>query len=876
MLRFIKYRNILWSILLLGILGACSTKKDTWVRRTYHTITSHYNAYYNGETALEEARKTIATGHIDDYTKILDVFPLGTEESVKAVSMQLERAHEKASIVIHKHSMVFNDAEKIKWVWHSYLMIGKSRFYAHNYGLAKQNFKYVVSKYPKENVKFDALLWIARIQVIQEDYEAARGNLGGLQNSMKRENVSQEVKTLFPLVYADLHLKQGNLAAALPYLQNAIKLQRKKENKARYYFIMGQIYQELKRFPEAIEAYQKVLKNNPIYEMDFNARINMAKCYDGHDKNSKNIVNQLLKMVKDEKNKEYLDQIYYALAEVELKNKNVNKAIEYLELSVEKSTVNNLQKAMSSLKLADIYFQKPNYLKAQSYYDSTVIFLPSTYPEYDNLKERKDILTQLVFNLLIIEREDSLQNLANMSPATRNAFINKLIKDEIKREQQKAQEERERQESLQFLEENRRTNQSVTQGKVEKFYFYNPQTLSFGFTEFRRKWGERKLADFWRISAKQTIEFGDEEAFSEAEKEKNDSLKKIQSNKRSPAYYLKDIPLTDALMDSSNRRIAQALYNVGFIYKEKLLNQDKSLEAFESLLKRFPKTKNTPAAYYFLHQIYESKENVTDAKYYKKTLIAEYPETDYAKILKDPDYYKNFMKETERAHKTYAKAYRFYNMKDYKKCLQYANQVITEFPSEKELGAKGDLLKALIVGKAKDTAKFLVALNHVVQEYPMTEASKLSADIIAKLTVTKKQTAKESTPKEQPKKLSIFSYEPETTHMFIVIVDRKKIPSRDVQLELSKHNDKFFASQKLTSSAIPLDKNLIMIGVSNFKNAHEAEVYFKTTKRNAALSQKLSLTNGNYFVISQANYTKLYKTKKVEAYKNFHKSNYFK
>ena len=879
MKRLYKFSFIIWTVVILLVFGSCSTKKNTWTRRNFHNITAHYNAYFNGQMAIEDARKSIASEHKDNYSEILDVFPLGTDDGVKNAALNLDRAIKKASIVIHQHSMVFNGSEKVKWVYYSYMMMGISRFYGHDYGLAKQTFKYVASKYDKEIVKFDALLWIARVQVIQGDYDEARGNLGNIQNKMQQGMVSDEVKRLFPMVYADLYLKQKNYEAAIPYLNQSINSNKRKSDKARLYFILGQVQQKRLQFYDAIASYQKVLKNNAAYEMDFNARINMAKCYDGTNGNAKDIVNQLLKMLKDEKNKDYLDQLYFALAEVELKNKNIPKAIEYLKLSVEKSTTNNLQKAFSSLKLADIYFDKPEYQKAQAYYDSTILFLPKTYTDYAMLKERKDVLTELVTNLLVVEREDSLQALAAMSDSKRNNVIDGIIKSEIDLEQKKAQDEIDRQQSLQFLEENRATTTSVTQASTQKFYFYNPQTLSFGFAEFQKKWGPRKLADNWRISSKESLEIGNEEEFSELEKEKNDSILKLKNDRKSRSYYLQNVPMTKEMMDTSNIKVAQALYNLGFIYKEKLLNYNKSIESFDKLLKRYPKGENTPAAYYFLFQIYVQNNNESDAKYYKKTLLNEYPNTDYAKILSDPEYYAKLQVKTEKAKSLYKDAYTFYNQGNYNKTLELSEEALKGNALEKVLLSKFSLLKALAIGKTSDTSNFVIALNIVISSYPETDAALLAAQIIEQMkkgnSINKSSSDQSSKSKQQEiEDKSIYSYNENETHIFVVVVDRNKIPATEVQMKLTNHNDTYFASDQLTVSAIPINNSLVIVGVSNFKNKTDAFTYYKTLNRNSIIADVLTKVDGNFFIISQENYTELYKSKDIDAYKKFYSKYY--
>ncbi len=853
------------------------------MRRTYHKITAHYNAYYNGQVSLEDARTTIAKNHQDNYSEILDIFPLGTVESVKSESMKIERVLEKASLVIHKHSMNFKGIEKNPWIPRSYLMIGKARFYAHDYGIAKQTFKFIMGKYPKSESRHEAQLWIARVQIIEGDFDDARGNLGSLENNLRGEDVPEEVKKMYPLVFADFYIKQRNYTAAIPYLKEGIKLNKKKKIRSRLYFILGQINQKTENYKDAIESYKMVLKNNPPYSLDFNARINMAKCFQGQGESSKEIIAQLNKMLKDEKNKEYLDQIYYALAEVELKLKNENQAIDYLELSVEKSVNNNLQKAFSALKLADIYFAKNNYTFAQAYYDSTMMFLPKTYPDYEVLKNRKEILTELVTNILIVEQEDSLQNLASMSEGERNKLIDKIIQEEIDREQKAAEEERLRQESLQFLEENRQSMQSVTQGKSQKFYFYNPQTISYGFTEFQKKWGQRKLEDDWRISNKQTLDFGEASVDEEGNSTDSSSTKKL--SKKSREYYTKDLPLTQALKDSSDNKIIDALYAMGFIYKEKLNDQPKAIESFERLLKRYPKTKHTAASYYFLHQLFDLKKDEGEADYYKKVLVKEYPESDYAKLLVDPDFFKKLQQDTEKAKDLYEKAYRMYQMDRYDKTIQYAGEALTKYPNEKVTLAQCALIKALAIGKTSDTASFVTALNFVVEHYEESESGDLAKRILERIKEIdlKKEMAQKAQDQkiqetekaaEKAKLTSIFKSDKSITHMFVLVVDRKNTKSMEFQQQLTKHNEKFFATSHLTVSAIPLDADRILVGVSNFTNAEEALVYLNTLRRNNESAEMLKKVNKDYYLISQENYTKLYKTRNLEAYREFYKIEY--
>ena len=879
----LKLGRIFSLILLAGILlflaTSCSTKKNKWNRRVYHNLTAHYNAYYNGRVSLEEAIEDIKTQNKDDYSQILDIFQLGTDESVKSAYQNLDRAMLKASIVIHKHSMYFGKKEEVKWVYYSYLMVGQARYYKHEYGLAKQVFQYIVTQYPKEDVRYDALMWIARVQSVQGDYDDAISNLDGIKNRVAQGKASKDVYKMLPMVYADVYIKMKNYEAAIPYLKQAIDRNHKKEIRARLLFILGQLLQQQQKCKSASGYYALVLKNNPPYEMDFNARIRMAQCYTGG--NPDYVISKLEKMLKDVKNKEFKDQIYYALAEIALKQKHTNEAINYLKLSVSSSVSNDKQKAFSALKLADIYFDKKQYENAQAYYDSTIMFLPKTYPNYEELSKRKDILTELVTNLLIVQRQDSLQELAKMSVTVRNRVIDDIIENLRKEEEAKRQAERERQENMQFVETNQGPR-SVTGKGSNKWYFYNSMMVSQGRTEFITKWGNRKLEDNWRLSNKTQFGTGDDaQAMGEdgdGQGGKAEGLRNAQNDKYNPEYYLKDIPLTPAMIDSSNVKIQNAMFNLGVIYKEKLHNLDEAADAFEKLIDRFPKGKHTAEAYYNLYQIYNRQGIKSEAKRYKNMLIKEYPDSDYAKILKDPDYFKKLEEEANLAKDLYLKTYELFQDGKYKAVEKNCKIAKKFYDSDYELSAKFEMLNAMSVGGAtNDTAKFIAALQLVVDSFPNSEVKPLAEDMIQGLKQgNKNHLAGNGTVKEDEssKPQTIYVYEPDATHMFMILADQRNVKISEMSNRLSDHNRKYFALNNLRVSSLPINENMILISVSNFPNKKAALDYLMTVKRNTVLYGMIRRVGGNYFIISEGNYRRLYKSKDLVGYLKFYKAYY--
>jgi len=875
-------------LIILGLIGvfavsSCSTKKNKWNRRVFHNITGHYNAYFNGNESLKEAIKDIASSHKDDYTEVLDVFQLGTTESALSSAPKLDRSITKASLVIHKHSMYFKKKEEVKWVYYSYLMMGKAKFYKHDYGAAKMVFQFITTKYPKENVKEEALLWIALIESIQENYNKSISLLDGIKGKINKGQISKESYIMLPKVYADVYLRQKNYAAAIPYLREAANRAKKKPDKARSLFILAQVEQKQNKLKPAIQHYLAVLKNSPTYIMDFNARMNMARCYEGGD--SRVVIKQLKKMLKSSKNEEYQDQIYYALAEIALKEKDKLLAIKYLKLSVAKSINNEKQKAFSALKLAEIYFDGEKYLSAQSYYDSTMLFLPKDYFEYDKLKYRKDVLTELVNNLIIIQTQDSLQTLANMSERQRNTKIDGYIKDKIEKDKRDAELERQRQEQLRFLEENRQTEkqlEKVTQKGAPKWYFYNANSVSSGYTEFITKWGRRKLVDNWRLSDKTVSDFEEEEADSEnidtaSTVAENSSI----TNPKSRDYYLKDVPLTPALMDSSNAKVEQSLFTAAIIYKEKLKNRKKAIETFDELLRRFPKGKYTDQVYYNLYRIYINEGNRGDASFYKKKLIKEYPDSEYTKILLDPDYFKKLLAEANKVKILYKETYELYVEKEYAKVQEKCAMAKQEYPENKEELAKFEMLNALCVGVNHDTLAFITALEVVIRDYPNSEVKPIAVDIIASLKAEKdkdkegeanaegqgNEQGEESAEKEES---TIFVHNSKETHMFLVLADKRVVKISEMKNRISDHNKKYFGTENLTVSAIPINENVLLIGVSNFKDEATAKAYLSTTKRNSLLYILLKKNGGNFFIISEGNYTRLYRSKDLEGYRKFY------
>jgi len=395
-------------MILLITLYSCSTKKNTFTRRLYHNITARYNVYFNGKESLNEGTIELIKGVEDNYTKVLPVFNFGTKQEAQQLNPQMDRAIQKASIAIQKHSMEFGGSELVKWIDDSYLLIGKAYFYKQEYFSARRTFNFIVQEYGYNEIKYEAMIWLALTYNQTEEYEKAEPLLNLITTDITKDLVPYDIIRIVPQVYADLYIRQGYYDKAVDYLSEAIYYRPKRDLKTRMMFILGQIYQQSGDHYRASEWYTKVIRRNPEYDMAFQAKINLAKSYDSNSGDRKQVTKILNRMLKDDKNKDYKDQIYFALSDVAMRDGDTVMGIDYLKKSVSSSTNNNYQRTTSSLTLADILFEIPKYEEAQAYYDTAMQALPKDYPDYESIDRKTRVLNSLVNNLITIQHQDSL------------------------------------------------------------------------------------------------------------------------------------------------------------------------------------------------------------------------------------------------------------------------------------------------------------------------------------------------------------------------------------------------------------------------------------------------------------------------------------
>ena len=483
------------------LMTGCSSQSTKWINVQYHNTACHYNVWWNGNESLKEGVQKLKTAHIDDYTQILPVYELGTIEQAMTVNAQMDRAVEKGIKGIKKHRIYQHGKEYVDYVKKCYLLTAYATFYKQDYPATENTCRLIVAQYPGSMDADEAKILMARCATLQKQYIDAEAALEQLVNEYSGGDLNPKLADKLYLAMVENLLPQEKYKKAVQYIHLALAEIGDNATKARLYFILGQIYQTLEKRSTAAKYYGRVLRCHPDYVMEFNARISIASCSDLSHTNIAEQERNLDKMLKDKKNEEFQDQIYYAKGEMYLGVKDAQKACDNDRLSVSAASSNPAQKAKSALRMADVLYDiYENYDAAQSYYDTAMHIITPDYPHYYEIKERHGLLTSLVEYTRVINRNDSLMAMADMDPVERDKMINKKI------EALKKQEEEAREKAL--IEELKREAKAQTSTLEGDWYFYNSNTVSKGKETFRQRWGTRVLEDYWFLTKKSMLVTG--------------------------------------------------------------------------------------------------------------------------------------------------------------------------------------------------------------------------------------------------------------------------------------------------------------------------------------------------------------------------------
>lgn len=755
---------MLLAAVLLAATG-CSTQKNTAKTRWWHSFKARYNTYYNGTLAYIDGSLEKENGNKDNFTEMLPLYTVGNKQSREIGKGNFEKAIEKCQKTIKLHSIkkrpVWDKKRRktekdIEWLsrreynpflWKAWMLMGRSQFYKGAFDEAASTFAYMGRLYQTQPAIYaKSRAWLAKCY-LEEGwlYDAE-----DVVRNMERDSIHWSARKEWDYTYADYYIHTGDYAKAIPYLRKVIKHEMRRKQRAREWYLMGQMQAALGNKAEAMRAYKRVIRQNPPYEVEFNARIAMTEVMSGGQ--WKKMVSRLKRMAASDKNKEYLDQVYYAIGNIYLAQNDTAKAISAYERGAAKATRSGIEKGVLLLKLGDIYWEMERYNDAQRCYGEAIGLLDKERKDYEELSHRSKVLDQLVPYTDAVHLQDSLQTLAKMDEKDRNAAIDRTIA-ELKR---KEKEERDRlaeqnaQETMQqngggnnMQQQNNRQQNNTNQQNNGLWYFYNATAVSQGKAAFQKMWGKRENVDNWQRVNKTVVNFGgnqEETELSEAQLDSiarqeaiEDSLAQIadsaQNDPHKREYYLAQIPFTEDQIEASNKIIEDGLFNAGVIFKDKLNNLPLSEKQLKRLTSQYPDFEKMADAYYHMYLLYMRKGETDVAEGYVERLKKEYPESEWTTLLSDPYFVENAKLGVHMEDSLYASTYDAFKAARYAEVSGNVRISDSRFP----LGANRDKF-VFIGGLSKlnegDAEGCLEDMNTVVKKWPQSGVAEMAGMIV--------------------------------------------------------------------------------------------------------------------------------------------------
>ena len=755
---------MLLAAVLLAATG-CSTQKNTAKTRWWHSFKARYNTYYNGTLAYIDGSLEKENGNKDNFTEMLPLYTVGNKQSREIGKGNFEKAIEKCQKTIKLHSIkkrpVWDKKRRktekdIEWLsrreynpflWKAWMLMGRSQFYKGAFDEAASTFAYMGRLYQTQPAIYaKSRAWLAKCY-LEEGwlYDAE-----DVVRNMERDSIHWSARKEWDYTYADYYIHTGDYAKAIPYLRKVIKHEMRRKQRAREWYLMGQLQAALGNKAEAMRAYKRVIRQNPPYEVEFNARIAMTEVMSGGQ--WKKMVSRLKRMAASDKNKEYLDQVYYAIGNIYLAQNDTAKAISAYEHGAAKATRSGIEKGVLLLKLGDIYWEMERYNDAQRCYGEAIGLLDKERKDYEELSHRSKVLDQLVPYTDAVHLQDSLQTLAKMDEKDRNAAIDRTIA-ELKR---KEKEERDRlaeqnaQETMQqngggnnMQQQNNRQQNNTNQQNNGLWYFYNATAVSQGKSAFQKMWGKRENVDNWQRVNKTVVNFGgnqEETELSEAQLDSiarqeaiEDSLAQIadsaQNDPHKREYYLAQIPFTEDQIEASNKIIEDGLFNAGVIFKDKLNNLPLSEKQLTRLTSQYPDFEKMADAYYHMYLLYMRKGETDVAEGYVERLKKEYPESEWTTLLSDPYFVENAKLGVHMEDSLYASTYDAFKAARYAEVSGNVRISDSRFP----LGANRDKF-VFIGGLSKlnegDAEGCLEDMNTVVKKWPQSGVAEMAGMIV--------------------------------------------------------------------------------------------------------------------------------------------------
>ncbi len=834
-------------VLFFGILffgTSCSTKKKSFFHKQYHNINARYNGYFNGKESLKKGVSKLYLNNKDDYTQIISVFPTGDMRKQKNVHPYMDKAIKKGSVVIQRHSIKIKGKEYCKWIDDNYLMVGKAYFYKGNFKEAIKTFSFIRNEFSNPQIINESGIWLLRSYSEARDYASAELLLEELINEKKQ---SRKSRANLYLAAADYFLKKQDYKSAAKKLLNALEKTKRNKQRVRINYILAQIYLEIKKPKKATHHFRQVLRSSPEYDMAFNAKMNLARSLENTSPDSNKMRENLKKMAKDDKNKEYLDQIYHTLATMDLNSGDTASAVKNYKLSTTFSVENTIQKSISFLDLGKIRYNQKKFKEANSFYDSTVFYMQEDSRYFKEVSNRREMLNDLVFHIENVEFQDSLQRISRLPKNKQQGLIKNIIQEKIIQEKKLMEEQRLIQQTM--YENSARGGQFGNKTGGGMWYFYNPATLSFGMSEFRKIWGKRKLEDDWRRKDKQI------KSTFQADSASLDTLKILQSS-TDVQFYLDQLLQTKEDYIASDDKIKQSLYQMGIIYKEKIADLKLSTNCFESIYKRFSEDKNYASlALYniYLNQIEKSPEQ---AKETKEKLLQKHPKSVYTQLLVNPN--QPLTTEVDLLEKNYLEVLNFYQKDNFDVVLEKTDTISDNIYKNKLL-----LLRAFsLIGK-QEPSRAIKALENI------TKTDSIVYNTAIHLLLAIKDPTKINKANSQALAGSPYLFSSTSPHVVVLVLEKNKADINYLKTLISDFHSKSIGNEMFEISALLMGVEKHLIIIKSFENASETMLYCQLFKEDKKLNQAIDYVETQIMPISTENFKEFYKNKDLEGYNAF-------
>ncbi|MFW5502715.1 MAG: tetratricopeptide repeat protein [Segatella copri] len=905
------------------ILTGCSTQKNTAQSRWWHAFNAKYNTYYNGTLAYIDGSLEKETGNKDNYTEQIPLYTVSNKNSREIGKANFDRAIEKCEKAIHQHSIKRRPewtknrrktAKDIEWLsrreynpflWKAWMLMGRSQFYQGDFESAAATFSYMSRLYATQPAIYGkARAWLAKCYIEQNwNYDAE-----DVIRNILRDSIHWRAQKEWDYTFADYYIHTGNAEQAIPYLRKVISHEMRRKQKAREWYLMGQLQASIGNKKEAYKAFRHVIRQNPPYELAFNARIAMTEVM--AKDNAGKMISRLKRMAASDNNKEYQDQIYYAIGNIHLSRKDTLQAITAYEKGNQKSTRNGIEKGVLLLHLGDLYWTKEKFSDARRCYGEAIGLLDKDRKDYQQLANRSKVLDELVPYTDAVQLQDSLQQLARMSEKERNAAIDRVIdalkKKEKEERNRKAEEEAEstlRQDGGNLANNNNFASSNSPQKNNEnsantpangQWYFYSPLTVSQGKAHFQKLWGKRDNVDNWQRINKTVVanaagaeEITDEQRDSLAQAAEQEELLKQTSDSavndpHRREYYLAQIPFTPEQLAESNKLLEDGLYHAGVIFKDKLDNLPLSRKSLLRLVNNHPDYAHLDDAYYHLYLLYSRERKPEMAQTYLQKLKAEYPESQWTTLLSDPYYAENAKRGVQIEDSLYTLTYQAFRDGEYDKVERNAQISRNRFPD----GANRD--KFLFIGGLSklndgDIKSCLADLKEVVSKYPDSRLSEMAGMIINGVDAGRRLYGGKFDLNDVWTRRSIelndrdstrqkgYSPERNASFVFLLAYDPDKTNENQLLFEMAKYNFTSYMARYFDINIEDLE-GLHRMQISGFNSYDEARQYANAVYQQPAIKRLLG--NVRAYVISEPNLKLLGTSHTYEEYEKFYSKHF--